>query len=778
MKMKKLHYCWTSILVALAISSLAPLEGEDAAFQIGEKDFVLHGRPMVIRSGEIHYARIPREYWEHRLRMARAMGLNTVSTYVFWNVHEPVQGQFDFGDNADIAEFCRIAQREGLKVIVRPGPYVCAEWDFGGLPWWLLKDPGMRVRSAYPPFMEACRHYFRALGEQLAPLQISRGGPIIMVQVENEYGGYGRDGFYIAALREALRQAGFDVPQFSSEMTWSLRADVEPDLFRAVGLGRNPAEHFVSVRAVQPAGPFMAGELYTGWFDRWGQGAARGGGHQSIVDTLEWMEAHHASFNLYMAHGGTSFGFRSGANAGPYTPQPTSYDYTAPISEAGWATPKYHAIRELLARRLEAGQRLPDIPERPPVIEVPAIELTEIAPLLENLPEGRRMARPHSMEYLDQSQGLVLYRTRLRPGGGERMMVREPRDYAVILLDGERIGALDRGRRQRSIVLPEREDEATLDLLVEAMGRVNYGEQMHDRKGITERVDFIEGRMPRELTGWEVFNLPLDEADLARLRFRKGETDQPAFHRGRFNLRQVGDTFLDMRDLGKGAVWVNGYNLGRFWNLGPQQTLYCPGPWLRRGVNEIIVLELTGARNRKVAGLSEPILDQLNLEAAGRIHRKPGQALDLTGLSPTYSGSFPPGISWHAVQFNVVQGRYIALEALDSHPGDDFTTCAELHFLGADGAPLRQDGWKVIYASSEEAVAEDGGANNVLDGQPESFWHTEWHGTPTVHPHHLVIDLGREEAVGGFRYLPRQDMPNGRIKDFRLYISQNPFRGL
>jgi beta-galactosidase len=342
-----------------------------------------------IHSGELHSTRIPREHWQHRLQMAKAFGLNTVSTYVFWSQHEPEPGKFDWTGQNDIAEFCRQAQREGLQVLIRPGPYVCGEYDFGGLPWWLLKDRDMRVRSRHPGYLSAVRRYYRALGEQLAPLQVSRGGPIAMVQVENEYDGHGGDDGYIEALAAALRESGFDVPLYTSEMTWALQPSKVPGLIRGVGFSRDPDQHFAEVRRIQPTGPLFCSELYTGWYDVWGRGSSTVGPFQALTNTLERVLDLGASFNLYMVHGGTSFGFTSGANDSPYRPQPTSYDYGAPIDEAGRPTAKYFAIREVMSRHLPRGQTLPPLPPSPRMIALPRVQFSEITPVLKNLPSAR-----------------------------------------------------------------------------------------------------------------------------------------------------------------------------------------------------------------------------------------------------------------------------------------------------------------------------------------------------------------------------------------------------
>jgi beta-galactosidase len=544
--------------------------------------------------------------------MAHAMGVNTVCTYAFWNLHEPREGQFDFSSGRDVAEFCRLAQQEGLKVIVRPGPYVCAEWDMGGLPWWLLKTPDIQLRSRDARFMAASRRWFTELGKQLAPLQASHGGPIIMIQVENEYGSWGTDREYLVQLRGFLREAGFDVPVFTTDLAEHLPRAFSTNFHSAVNFGQDPAKHFALLTKLQPEGTQMCQEYFTGWYDIWGRNHSRAKPERKIAD-VEWMLREKKSFNLYMVHGGTSFGFYAGANELPYRPVPTSYDYDAPITEAGWTSPKYEAFRKLFSRYLPPGETLPEIPGRLPVIGIPAFELAECAPLLENLPEATKSDRPRTMEYFDQGYGCILYQAALSPGAGERLVLKKLHDFCTIFIDGERVGQMDRNQ-SKPFYLPARTNSSTLKLLVEAMGRVHYGPGVGtDRKGITEKV-FLEGRSGvQELRGWEVFNLPLDANQLSKCQFKKGRAprNMPAFYRANFELKEVGDTFLDMRAWGRGVVWVNGQNLGRFWRLGPQQTLYCPGPWLKKGMNEVIVLEMFSPDNPVLKGLPEPVLDEV-----------------------------------------------------------------------------------------------------------------------------------------------------------------------
>lgn len=605
-------------------------------FAIGKKDFLLDGKPFVIKSGELHFSRIPRAYWRHRLRMCKAMGLNTVCAYMFWNFHEPQKGKFNFSGRADVAGFCRIAQQEGLLVILRPGPYSCAEWDFGGFPYWLLQDESMKLRSRYPGYLEACKQYTQHVGRELAPLQITRGGPIIMVQVENEYGSYGDDREYLGILADYWREAGFEVPLFTCDGPVQLQNDVRDDLFCVVNFGSNPEKNFKPLRAIRPDGPLMCGEYYPGWFDHWG-GTHHTGSTEKIIKDLSWMLDHRDSFSIYMVHGGTSFGFTAGANyRDRYLPQTTSYDYDAPISEAGWATDKYLQIRHLLSTYLDEGETLPEIPAKNSVISTPDIKCTAVASLFDNLGNPVTSLRPAAMEFYGQGQGLMLYRTRLKAGKACTIHFEHLHDFALIFVDGKKIATFDRreqpgewltgfnkkgmnilkGRNDKfrgwEVSVPARSKDVVLSVLVEAMGHINYGAMMGDRKGIVGRVTCKTESTGSELLNWDVYPMPLDKKQLAALSFTKSVRKAPAFYRATFELNRVGDTFLDMSRWGKGVVWVNGHNLGRYWHIGPSQTLYLPGPWLKQGENEIIILELEKAGEKVVKGLEYPILNRVN----------------------------------------------------------------------------------------------------------------------------------------------------------------------
>ncbi len=766
---------------APATTQSAASENSNAPFAIGEHDFLLHGKPFVIRSGEMHAARVPREYWRHRLEMIRAMGCNTVCAYLFWNQHEPGPGEFTFSGDADAAEYCRLAQQVGLKVILRPGPYSCAEWDLGGIPWWLLKHDDVKLRSRDPRYLDAAKRYLQRVGRELAPLQITRGGPIIMVQVENEYGSYGNDKEYIRELRDSIRDAGFNVPLFTCDGPSQLKNDTLDDTFCVVNFGSNPEANFKALREIRPKGPLMCGEYYPGWFDSWGN-KHHTGDTGRIVRELGSMLENRQSFSIYMVHGGTSFGMTAGANSPPFRPQSTSYDYDAPIDEAGRATPKFHALRELFAKHLNEGETIPDPPSAPRLISTPDIHMQSCAKLWDHFGFLRPIDKPRSMEMSDQSGGIMVYRTRLPAGPPGELSIHDPHDLAQVFVDSHLVGTVDRRWRRNTIAIDARSFPAQLDILVEAFGRVNFGGDLHDRKGITERVDWTEGTKTTTLTRWTHLRLPLDDAWLKGLPFGHvtGVKNLPCVYRGEFELTAVGDTFLDMRNWKRGMVWINGHNLGRYWNIGPQQTLYCPGCWLKPGVNEILVLDCVGGVEKPVVrGLDAPILDEVHEDPdAPKPLRRTGQTLSLGDTKPVHQAMLESGSGWQTVEFETNKGRYVCFEALDSQGGDGFTTCAELRVLNGTGSEIPFAQCRAIYADSEELASDEGAATNVLDDKPDTFWHTQWQGGSPKHPHYLVIDLGREESVSGVRILPRQDSPNGRMKSIRVYVSASKFEGL
>ena len=758
------------LTAAILLAANLPAQTLAHTFAIGTNDFLLDGNRLQIRCGEIHAARVPKEYWRQRLKMAKAMGLNTVCAYLFWNLHEPKPGEYIWSGQADDAEFCRIAQEEGLWVILRPGPYACAEWEMGGTPWWMLKQDGVKLRSRDPRYLDAAKKYLKEVGRVLGPLQITHGGPIIMAQVENEYGFFGKDAQYMAEVRNALLDAGFDVPLFACSPPSVMKNGLLTNLFQAANFGSDPAENFKKLRELQPGGPLICSEFYPGWFDTWGAKHHYGNTEKYLGD-LEYMLAHDASFSIYMAHGGTTFGLWSGCDR-PFKPDTSSYDYDAPISEAGWATPKFFQTRELFAKFLLPGETLPEPPAQNPVIAFAPVTATKCAPIFDNLPAALTDEQPGNMEKYDQGYGCVLYRTKIPAGAAATLEAAAIHDFGFVFIDGKRAGILDRRSANAKILLPERKNESQLDVLVEPMGRINFGPEMSDRKGLIAPVK-LGGKV---LKGWQIFQLPLDDKMLAGLKFtgEKPNSNAPAFWRGTFNLEKIGDTFLDLRGWGKGDLWVNGHCLGRYWNIGPSQTAYAPGCWLRAGENEIVILDLVGSESHVVAGLGKPILDELHPEKDFTKSRRPSVKLNLESVAPAHSGTFAPGADTQEIKFIApASGKFFCLESLNAHDGQPYAAVAELDLIGADGKTISHDGWTVAYVDSEEREKEDGSAENAMDGQTANFWHTQWGSASPDYPHRLIFNLGKTQTISGFHYVPRQGDAGGRIKDYRVFIGDN-----
>lgn len=580
-------------------------------FEVRDGRFLYDGQPFQIRSGSIHYSRVPRAYWQQRLEMAKAMGLNTVTTYVFWNLSEPKPGEFDFEGRRDVAAFVRLAGALGLHVVVRPGPYVCSEWELGGIPSWLLADSSVVVRTRDSTYLAAARRWIERVGRELAPLQITRGGPIIGVQVENEYGSFGDDSVFMRDMADDYAAAGFDPSLFfTSDGPGQLPRGSLAGIRAVVNFGPGYADSaFAALHRFRPNDPLMSGEYWAGWFDGWGvehhtTDAAR------EASEIGWMLDQGGSFNLYMFHAGTSFGFMSGANfyGGAYAPQTTSYDYDGALDEAGHITPKYRAFREVIAAHLPPGDTLPTPPSAPPVIAVPSFELSESTSLFDALPEPVHRTTPEPMERLGQAYGFILYRTQVEGPLSGALTFDTLNGYGSIYLDHEPVGTVDLRLKQRSAQVDVPAGTHTLDILVENDGRINFGPALTgERKGITGNVRLAG----RELTGWDVYSLPMD--DVSDLAYRSGAAAGPAFYHATFDVDDIGDTFLDLRGWGKGVVWVNGHNLGRFWGIGPQQTLYLPGPWLHEGANDVVVFTLDAPERPTLRGLTEPILDDLRV---------------------------------------------------------------------------------------------------------------------------------------------------------------------
>lgn len=759
----------------LALGLLGSLHAEPATskhtFSIGDESFLLDGKPFVIRTGEMHFARVPKEYWRHRLQLMKAMGMNAVCAYLFWNFHEFEQGKFNWSDRADAAEFCKLAQEEGLWVVLRPGPYVCAEWDGGGLPWWLLKNPDIKLRTKDPDFMKAADKWFKEVGRVLGPHQITKGGSILMVQVENEYGSYGNDASYMGELKKSLESAGFDVPFFACNPVYDLGKGNRPDIFNVVNFGRDAKGAFGKLRAMQPKGPLMCGEFYPGWFDTWGAPHHLGNIEANLAD-LRYMLENKGSFSLYMSHGGTSFGMWPGADR-PFKPDTNSYDYDAPISEAGWIGDKFDKMRKLMSEFLLEGEKLTDPPAPIPVTGIPEFRFTKVAPVFQNLPQAVRDATPRHMEAYDQGHGCIVYRTKVSAGPAAKLKLEQANDFGWVFLDGKQVGILDRRSRKFTVDLPARAKPAQLDILIETMGHVNFGKEIHDRKGIMGDVKLGDSTLRGD---WQVFPLPLDDKQLAGLKWKdaSNEFKGPAFWAASFDLEKPADTFLDLQHWGKGVLWVNGHCLSRFWNIGPTQTAYLPGAWLKAGRNEVIALDLLGPASPVMAGLEKPVLDKLRPELDFASKATAKAKLQLDGVKPVLTASFKPGGDVQEVKLpSPASGTQFCIETLNTHDGKAYAAIAELDVLDAKGASIPHQDWSIVYVDSEEKAGEDGSASNAIDGQSANFWHTEWKNQSPNHPHRLIIDLGPETKIGGFRYTPRagDNMP-GRIKDYRIYVGK------
>jgi beta-galactosidase len=558
------------------------------------------------------------------------------------------------------------------------------------------------------------------------------------------------------------------VPLFDCDPPYHLKDGFRSDLFPVVNFGSDPAASFKALRQILPQGPLMCGEFYPGWFDTWGAPHHLGNTPRYLAD-LEYMLKNGESFSIYMAHGGTTFGLWSGADR-PFKPDTSSYDYDAPISEAGWPTEKFFKTRELFAKFLLPGETIPDPPATNPVIAIAPVDVTNCAPVFSNLPEAINDSHPRTMEKYDQGHGCILYRTEIPKGPAATLEAAAVHDFGFVFLDGQRVGVMDRRNGSFKVPLPERQKSATLDILVEAMGRVNFGQEVHDRKGIHAPVK-LSGR---ELTGWQIFPLPLDSRMLANLKYLPAKTDGPAFWRAAVNVETPADTFLDLRSWGKGVVWVNGHCLGRFWNIGPTQTAYVPGCWLRAGRNEFVIFDLCGPEKPVIAALDQPILDDLHPEKDFSRARRPRVALQLDSATPTLEAQFAPGSQMQEINFEPpARGRFFCLESLSAFDGKPFAAVAELDLLDPSGKPLSHEGWTIAYVDSEERDKEDGTAENAIDGQTANYWHTQWGAAQPNHPHQLVIDLGKSQTLSGFRYVPRQGTGGGRIKDYRVYVGDN-----
>lgn len=573
--------------------------------QAKDGKFFLNGQELTIYAGAMHYFRIPRVHWRDRLEKLKAAGFNTVETYVCWNLHEPRPGEFDFSGMLDIRAYLRLAAEVGLYAIVRPGPYICAEWDFGGFPAWLLQDKNMRLRCNYAPYMACVQRYYTALGEQLSPHLEKNGGCIIAMQVENEYGSYGNDKAYLQAVRDCMRKAGMDAFLFTSDgdLDSMLSGGGLPDVLKVMNFGSRAKWLLKKLDRYQKNMPYMCGEFWCGWFDHWGDKHHTRPTEQVVKEIRDFLSMD-ASFNMYMFHGGTNFGFTAGANYGKrFEPTVTSYDYSAPLTEWGAYTPTYHAIRRLLLEKqgLTAGV----LPPEPRLQYIGAVELTAYTDLfsnLENIGTRHKSPAPESMEYYGQNFGYILYTTTVR-GKYEPMTLRVEgvHDNAYLFVDGKLKKTYYRHENPKAdngdgftCLLGGFDGERKITVLVDAMGRVNYGTHLYDRKGITRML-----LNNQELFDYTVYTLPFD--NLEALRFDTANQSQyPKFFKGYFDAATDADCFVDMTGFQKGCVFVNGFNLGRYWQAGPQVSLYLPQDVLRANGNEILIFEQEGTDRQSV----------------------------------------------------------------------------------------------------------------------------------------------------------------------------------
>jgi len=617
-----------SLLFLLLSTAFVFAQTKKSTFEIKNGQFLLNGKAVSIHSGEMHYSRIPHQYWRHRLQMMKAMGLNTVATYVFWNFHEPEPGKWDFTGDRNLAEYIRIAGEEGLMVILRPGPYVCAEWEFGGYPWWLQNVEGLEIRRDNPAFLHYTELYIKRLYQEVGDLQITKGGPIIMVQCENEFGSYvaqrkdiplEEHRRYNAKIKQQLADAGFNVPLFTSDGSWLFEGGAtEGALPTANGEGNIANLKKVVNQYNNGEGPYMVAEFYPGWLDHWAEPFPLVSASKIAHKTEEYLQ-NDVSFNFYMVHGGTNFGFTSGANYdGEHDIQPdlTSYDYDAPISEAGWVTPKYDSIRNVIKKYV--SYPVPEPPKPNPVIEIPSIPLTEIANVLTYLGAQPKIqnAQPLTFEQLNQPYGYVLYERSFNQPISGKLEINGLRDYAVVYVNGKQAGELNRYFKNYSMDI-DIPFNAKLSILVENMGRINYGSKIiYNTKGIISPV-MINGI---EIDGdWEMTQLPMNQTPEMKFLDNTPANAQtlskkPVVYEGKFQLKETGDTFLDMSGWGKGIVFINGINIGRYWHVGPQQTLYIPGVWLNKGENTITIFEqLNKEPQTEVRTVKTPVLQDLRL---------------------------------------------------------------------------------------------------------------------------------------------------------------------
>lgn len=785
--MKKFLSLWC-LLALLLVASPARSATSMKTFSVGKGTFLLDGKPFVIKAAELHYPRIPRPYWEQRIKMCKALGMNTICMYVFWNIHEQRQDHFDFTGQNDIAAFVRLCQKNGMYVIVRPGPYVCAEWEMGGLPWWLLKKKDIRLRERDPFFMERVKVFEKQVAGQLASLSNANGGPIIMVQVENEYGSYGVDKQYVGEIRDVLKQdwqnkEGRHPVLFQCDWSSNFEKNGLDDLVWTMnfGTGANIDNQFRRLGELRPDAPKMCSEFWSGWFDKWG---AR---HETrpakeMVANIDEMLSRGISFSLYMTHGGTSFGHWAGANSPGFAPDVTSYDYDAPINEYGQATPKYWELRKMM-EKYNDGKRLPAVPKPAAgIITVPKFSLKPVAPITAGVDSTATATAPLTFEDMDFGWGSMIYTTTL-PSLPEGAVLRIDggHDFVQVFVNRQFVGKMDRVKNEHTVILPATKKGATLTLLVEAMGRINFGRAIKDFKGVVGDVlvqATVDGdEVTWNLKNWTMRRIPDTYANAKKaLAIETGNAphsddpgDKAGYYYGSFDLKKVGDTFLNFEQMGKGLVYVNGHALGRIWSIGPQQTLYTPGCWLKKGRNEVVVLDVAGPHTDSPMawGQDKPELNKLQLEKTNK-HNNIGDKPDLNSMKPVFEGDTRSGNGWQTLKFNApAKGRWLAIEIGSNHDGGSVSAIAELYAQDASGKRLGRDNWSTKYADSENEQGNHTG-DKAFDLQESTYWQTV---SGSAFPHLLVINLGSEQSVSALEYLPRMESgAPGSARHIRVFV--------
>ncbi len=744
-------------------------------FGVGKGSFLLDGKPFVIKSAELHYPRIPADYWQHRLRMCKALGMNTVCLYIFWNIHEPRPGEFDFEGQNDVVRFCKLAQKEGLWVIVRPGPYVCAEWEMGGLPWWLLRHEGVTLRDDEDPyFLERVGIFEREIGKRLAPLTIENGGPILMVQVENEYGSYGEDKTYVGKVRDTLRQSGFEhTTLFQCDWSSNFTKNGLDDLVWTLnfGTGADVEAQFKKLRELRPEAPLMCSEYWSGWFDKWG---AR---HETrpaakMVEGIEQMLSRGISFSLYMTHGGTSFGHWAGANSPGYAPDVTSYDYDAPIDESGHATEKYYTLRKVLSKY--ANGKLPSVPKAIESVGTDTIWFTEYAPLSAGISKEVDSPTTLTMEDLNTGWGIATYETTLpRIDGRATLEIKDLADYAVVRIDGREVGRGNRIRGLQKIDIGNIEAGQKLSITVEAMGRINFGRAIADRKGITKCV-LLSGEIDGHLVSYELRNWHIgiidDEyttAQRALTNSTKATGKESGYYRATFDMRKVADTHINCSRLGKGQAYVNGHAVGRYWSIGPQQTLYVPGCWLRKKQNELIIVDVSGIGEAKVWGQRNADVNTLQLDTDSTMAQGNGERPNTKKMTASAETTLKRESGVQAVTFDTEKsGRYIAIEVVDSHDGTP-PAIAEIYAV-VDGKRIDRNNWKINYVSDENTTDGNNTAAKTIDLQESTYWLTT---AQAKQSHIVVVDTGRKQKISGIEIIPRAEsgVP-GAPRNIKVYV--------